>query len=228
MKLLLFDIDGTLLVSRGSGRIAMQETVRRMTGKRDVTTEGVDFSGRTDPQIIRDVFLHNGFASDEADARLPEALSVYTETFQEAFEPDMFDILPGVQTLIEALDKLPDVQLSVLTGNLEVTGYLKLRAIGLEDFFPFGAFGSDSANRYDLPRIALDRALQNTGTAYAGKNVFIIGDTRHDILCGRDLDVFTVAVSTGHYSSEDLSVHNPDVLLDDLSDTDYFVQLLTQ
>lgn len=228
MKLLLFDIDGTLLVSRGSGRKAMQETVRRMTGKREVTTTGVDFSGRTDPQIIRDVFLHNNFAPEEADARLPEALAMYTEAFQDAFDPEMFDILPGVKTLIETLNEIPDVQLSVLTGNLEVTGYLKLSAIGLASYFPFGAFGSDSANRYDLPRIALSRARENTGTSYAGKNVVIIGDTRHDILCGRDLDVFTIAVSTGHYSGEDLSIHSPDVLLEDLSDTDHFVQLMMQ
>jgi phosphoglycolate phosphatase-like HAD superfamily hydrolase len=127
---------------------------------------------------------------------------------------------------MEALHELPDVHLALLTGNLEPTGYLKLKSIELDHYFPFGAFGSDHPDRYKLPRIAIERAFHSTGTAFAGKNVVIIGDTRHDILCGRDLDVFTIAVSTGHYSAEDLSLHNPDILLENLDDVERFVQLL--
>ena len=226
MKLLLFDIDGTLLISRGSGRRAMKKTVQHLTGKKDIDTSSVDFSGRTDPQIIREVFLCNGLTAQEVDTILPEALQVYIEHFERDFSPDQFDILPGVHELIEALSELPGIQLALLTGNLEKTGYLKLRGIGLDTYFPFGAFGSDHADRYQLPRIAVDRALNHTGKKYEGKNVVIIGDTRHDILCGRSLNVFSIAVSTGHYSSEDLHVHEPDVLLENLSDTAGFVEML--
>ncbi len=151
MKLLLFDIDGTLLVSKGAGRKAMQAAVRKMTGKTEVSIEGVDFSGRTDPQIIKDVFVTNGFEADDWESWIADALESYVEAFTEAFSPDQFISLPGVHQLVEELHAQPNVQLAILTGNLEKTAYLKLKGIGLEDFFPFGAFASDHADRYQLP-----------------------------------------------------------------------------
>ncbi|MEM8484525.1 MAG: HAD family hydrolase [Bacteroidota bacterium] len=226
MKLLLFDIDGTLLVSKGAGRKAMQAAVRKMTNKTDVSIEGVDFSGRTDPQIIKDVFVTNGFEADDWESWIAEALESYVEAFTEAFSPDQFISLPGVHALIEQLHAQPNVQLAILTGNLEKTAYLKLKGIGLESYFPFGAFASDHADRYQLPPIAVQRALDHTGHQYEGKNVVIIGDTKHDILCGRSINVMSIAVSTGHYNAEDLHIHNPDVLLDDLSNTNEFVALV--
>ena len=226
MKLLLFDIDGTLLLSKGSGRRAMQKTVRILTGKEDVHINGVDFSGRTDPQIIRDVFITNGIDEQEIDGRMPEALKVYAQSFEDAFSKDMFYALPGVHVLIETLHEHPDFQLALLTGNIEPMSHLKLRAIGLEDYFSFGAFGSDHADRYQLPRIAVQRAYTHTGRQFEGKNIVIIGDTKHDILCGRDLNVFSIAVSTGHYNADDLQAYNPDALLEDLSDTAGFLELL--
>ncbi len=226
MKLLLFDIDGTLLISKGAGRKAMQAAVRRITKKQDVTIDGVDFSGRTDPQIIKDVFVQNGFNEADWEQWIPDALEAYVEAFQTAFEHDQFIALPGVQRLVKQLHDTSNVQLAILTGNLETTAYLKLQSIGLESYFPFGAFASDDADRYKLPRIAVHRALKHTGHAFDGKNVVIIGDTRHDILCGKDINVLSVAVSTGHYSAEDLHVHEPDVLFNDLSNADEFMNLV--
>lgn len=227
MKLLLFDIDGTLLISKGAGRRSMQRAFRQMTGKEDFTTDGVDFSGRTDPEIVKDIFVRNGFSAEDASSWLSDALEAYVEAFQEGYTPDDFIALPGVPSLIEKLHETPDVQLAILTGNLETTAYLKLQSIGVDRYFPFGAFSSDHADRYQLPRIAVKRAYDHTGRAFNGKNVVIIGDTRHDILCGRDIDVFAVAVSTGHYSSEDLHLHGPDALLEDLSNAEAFFRLLT-
>lgn len=226
MKLLLFDIDGTLLISKGAGRKAMQGAVRRITNKQDVTIDGVDFSGRTDPQIIKDVFVNNGFDPSDSEQWISEALEAYVETFTEAFSPDQFIALPGVHDLVKKLHERDDMQLAILTGNLETTAYLKLKGIGLEEYFPFGSFASDNADRYKLPRIAVKRALEHTGRQYEGKNVVIIGDTRHDILCGKDINVMSVAVSTGHYSAEDLHIHEPDVLFDDLSNIDAFMDVL--
>ena len=223
MKLLLFDIDGTLLISKGAGRSAMQAAFRRLTTREDVAIDGVDFSGRTDPEIIKDVFTQNGFGESEWNARLPEVLDAYATEFEAAFDPNQFISLPGVHTLVKDLHAMPDVQLALLTGNLERTAYFKLKAIGLESYFPFGAFGSDNADRYKLPRIAVQRAKDHNGHTFEGKDVVIIGDTRHDILCGRDINVFTVAVSTGHYSTEDLHIHEPDVLFEDLSDVNAFM-----
>lgn len=225
-KLLLFDIDGTLLISKGAGRNAMQAALKRITGKSEVTVDGVDFSGRTDPQIIKDVFVRNGFNEQESEQWIEEALEAYVEAFQASYAPELFIALPGVQDLVAQLHETPDVQLAILTGNLETTAYLKLQSIGLEDYFPFGAFASDHADRYQLPRIAVQRAFEHTGHSFDGKNVVIIGDTRHDILCGRDINVFAVAVSTGHYSAEDLHVHGPDVLFEDLSNAAEFMELV--
>ena len=227
MKLLLFDIDGTLLKSKGAGRRAMKRAFSRMTGKGDFSVEGIDFSGRTDPAIIREIFIQNGFSAEDADSWLDEAIETYIEAFRANYTPDDFIPLPGVHALIELLHEAPDIQLAILTGNLEPTAYLKLQAIGLDSYFPFGAFSSDHADRYQLPRIAVQRALDHTGHAFEGKSVVIIGDTRHDILCGREINVFSVAVSTGHYSSEDLHVHGPDALLDDLSNAKAFLEILS-
>ena len=224
-KLLLFDIDGTLLISRGAGRKAMKEALASFSSA-PIQTDGVDFSGRTDPQIIRDILLKNGMDEAEAHNRLPAALEAYTHAFHAAFTFDMVYDLEGAVKLVEKLSHREDTQLALLTGNLQKTGYLKLKAIGLDQYFPFGAFGSDHENRYELPAVALNRAVAYDGTEYRGKDIVIIGDTKHDILCGRSHDVFSVAVATGHYDSGDLSVHDPDLLLDDLTNEDAFMNAI--
>jgi phosphoglycolate phosphatase-like HAD superfamily hydrolase len=106
------------------------------------------------------------------------------------------------------------------TGTEQVLCHVEARVA----YFPFGSFGSDHADRDRLPSIAVERARTHTAYAYAGKNVVIIGDTEHDIRCGRSLGTLAVAVCTGTYCREDLAVHGPDVLLDDLCDTDHFVR----
>ena len=224
-KLLLFDIDGTLLISRGAGRKAMKEALASFSSS-PIETEGVDFSGRTDPQIIRDILVKNGLSEGEANSQLPAALEAYISAFHASFTFDMVFDLRGAVELVEKLSRRKDTQLALLTGNLQKTGYLKLKAIGLDQYFPFGAFGSDHENRYELPAVALNRAVEYDGTAYEGKDIVIIGDTKHDILCGRSHNVFSVAVATGHYESGDLSKHDPDLLLDDLTHEDAFMNAI--
>jgi phosphoglycolate phosphatase-like HAD superfamily hydrolase len=222
MKLLLFDIDGTLMVTRGTGRNAMEISVRDVIG-RPVSTRGVDFSGRTDPQILRDILLQNGLTEEEADGALDAILKRFVEVFEATFEPALARVMPGVHRLLDRLAERDDVQLALLTGNLEATAYMKVDGIGLQGYFPFGAFGSDHPDRYQLPPFALRRAESHTARRYEGKDVVIIGDTKHDILCGRSLNVFSVAVTTGHHDRATLAVHEPDLLLDDLSDAEAFI-----
>ncbi|MEZ4698981.1 MAG: HAD hydrolase-like protein [Rhodothermales bacterium] len=223
MKLLLFDIDGTMLVTRGTGRKAMERSIEQLIGC-PVTTQGVDFSGRTDPQIMRDVLVLNGLTEQEAEAMLPRTLELFVEVFTETFTPENTRELPGVRSLVERLAERDDVQLALLTGNLQPTAYIKIGGIGLADFFPFGAFGSDHHDRYQLAPFALDRAEAHTSRRYAGKDIVIIGDTKHDILCGRSLNVFSVAVCTGHHTRDTLVAHGPDLLLEDLTDADAFIE----
>ncbi|GAB5517760.1 MAG: HAD family hydrolase [Rhodothermales bacterium] len=217
MKLILFDIDGTMLLTYGMGRESVVRSLSELTGQ-DITTEGVVFSGKTDPQIIREVMRANDLL-DLVDAPfLAEAQQAYSDALTAAYDHDRVEELAGVRELVEALAARDDVQLSLLTGNYEQTAYLKVGSIGLGHHFPFGAFGSDAEARRDLPPIGVKRAQAHTGRSFEGHDVIIIGDTEHDITCGRDLGVYSVAVATGNYSREDLAAHQPNLLLDDLCD----------
>ncbi len=217
MKLFLFDIDGTILHAHGSGRRGVELALERILG-RPINTEKVRFSGKTDPQILQEVLLHSGFSPDEINLVLPQALDAYLETMPAMLSSSKFTVMPGILALLQHLHQHPLVHLGLITGNLEPLAYLKLRAVGLDHFFRFGAFGSDSAIRDDLPAIAVQRAHNHTGHAFTGKDVVIIGDTEHDICCGRGIGATSIGVCTGSYSRDDLAPLNPDVLLDDLTD----------
>ena len=226
MKLLLFDIDGTLLISNGAGRRAMNKSLTKVMGIDTITLKGIDFGGRTDQQIIFDILVANGMNDSEAEEALPDAIDAYERAFTEAFQNGFFTALEGAVNLVKALAEYDHLQLALLTGNIKNTAYLKVGAIGLEDYFPFGAFGSDHADRGKLPQLAVDRARAFNGNEYKEKDIVIIGDTKHDILCGKPLNVMSIAVATGHYKSGDLSQYNPDVLMDDLSNMDKFLELV--
>ena len=157
---------------------------------------------------------------------LPEALNAYIAAFTHAFESHFVTALEGAVELVKALATYDHIQLALLTGNVEKTAYLKVNAIGLDGYFPFGAFGNDYADRGMLPQLAVDRAKVFNGHSYKEKDIVIIGDTKHDILCGRALNVMSIAVATGHYNSGDLSQYDPDVLMDDLSNMDKFIELV--
>ena len=204
----------------------MNKSLSNFLGVDQITLEGIDFGGRTDPQIIRDILILNGLNTNEAEEALPGALDVFVDTYTDNFEYDHVTALVGAVDLVKALASYEHIQLALLTGNVQPTAYLKVKAIGLEGYFPFGAFGSDFEDRAKLPAVAVERALAHNGQTYKEKNIIIIGDTKHDILCGRHLNVYSIAVSTGHYHSEDLSRYNPDALLDDLSDTEKVVELI--
>lgn len=142
---------------------------------------------------------------------------------ERVIHPSGVEVLPGVPDLIAGLHERDDVQLGLLTGNLEPLAYRKLDAAGLAGYFPFGAFGSDHADRYQLPPIAVERAQAFTGRRFEGSDVVIIGDTEHDIGCGRDIGAFSVAVCTGRFDRACLSAFGADILFDRLDDYDAFV-----
>ena len=222
MKLLLFDIDGTILKTDGLGRRLIEDMLSRLCG-RSITAEQVSFSGKTDPQIVQEILLRNGLSARKAAALIPEALTAYVETARRAIAPQHIEVLPGVRALIDHLATRDDVQLALLTGNHEITAYCKVEAAGLGGFFPFGAFGSDHADRAELPPIAVRRAHDHTGRPFAGKDVVIIGDSENDVWCGRGIGAFSVAVCTGFTDRATLAAQTPDLLLDDLCDPDYFL-----
>lgn len=220
MHLLLFDIDGTLLLTHNAGREALEEALQAVLG-RPCPTDGVAFSGKTDPQIVGEVLALHGLPA--ADGLREAVLDAYMARLRPKLTPDRVEILPGVTRLLPALAARADVCLGLLTGNMAPMAYAKLAVGGLADYFPFGAFGSDDADRYALPPIALARARAHHGQTFRGHDVVLIGDTEHDLRCGRALGARAVGVCTGRYGRADLLPHAPDLLLDDLADTDRFI-----
>jgi phosphoglycolate phosphatase-like HAD superfamily hydrolase len=223
MKLLLFDIDGTLLISQGAGRRAVESALSRHVGA-SISLSNVSLSGRTDWQIIEEVLEAHGIAP--TDQTVEAALHAYADAASTTVDTRSVEILPGVQPLIEHLHHRADVQLGLVTGNVEPMAYAKLGAVDLDAYFPFGAFGNDHADRSRLPPLALERARSHAGHAFEGRHAVVIGDTQHDITCSRSIDATSVAVCTGRYTRDDLSPHDPDHLLDDLRDTDAVLERL--
>lgn len=220
MTLLLFDIDGTLVTVDDTGRAALTQALSDELG-RPITTEGITFSGRTDPDIFRSVLAHNGHeATTEA---LQAALDAYVAAAQEAIQPSHVRLLPGVGDLLSALADRDDVYLALVTGNVEPIAYHKLAAVGLADYFELGAFGSDHEDRAALPPLAVRRAERLLGRSFPAERVFVIGDTDRDVACARAAGVRSVAVCTGGASRSALVESRPDLLLDDLRDPDQFV-----
>ena len=217
LKLVLFDIDGTILLTRGSGRRSLEAALERVLGQ-SIRTEGIAFAGRTDRQILRDILGAAGIDLTRANGILGEIEVAYQEEMRRLLAPEDVSVLPGVRSLVESLAREPDVHLALVTGNLEPMAYLKLEAVRLAHYFPFGAFGSDAEDRNELPAIALARAQAHTGHRFESSSVFIIGDTVHDVQCSRSIGCRTVIVCTGTYSRQELAPHAPDLLLDDLSD----------
>lgn len=219
-RLLLFDIDGTLLSTNGAARRAFHRALLEVFG----TAGPIDdhpFDGKTDPQIARELMRGAGLPDAQIDAKLPELFQHYlADLEQEIHKPDyQTTVYPGVRELLAELAQQPAVVLALLTGNVARGADLKLGSAGLRDYFAFGAFGSDCEDRSGLPQVAVDRARELLGRDFDGHNVVVIGDTPSDVRCGESLGVFTVAVATGRHDRAVLEAEGADVVFDDLSDT---------
>jgi len=222
-RLVLFDIDGTLLSAGRAARdsvLAALEAVYGWRADADAPRRGrYDFSGKTDPQIVREL-VRDVVGEERCEAGLEEALARYLDELRGRLTPEAVVPKPGIPELLGALAREPRVTLGLLTGNLEAGARLKLEPPGFNDYFPFGAFGSDSADRYQLPPVAVERAWRHCGRDFRGKSIVIIGDSVHDVACGRRLGVRSVAVATGPTPFDGLAAENPDALLGDFSDLD--------
>jgi phosphoglycolate phosphatase-like HAD superfamily hydrolase len=227
MKLVLFDIDGTLLWSDGAGRRAMEGALSHVFGSPGDPRYRYD--GKTDLQIARELMRAEGHADDAIDARREAVLAGYLERLRRELDAGErhVHVLPGVPALLDALEPRADVVLGLLTGNVAEGAATKLGAAGI-DFarFRVNAFGSDHEHRPSLPAVAQRRARELLGVDVAGEAIVVIGDTPADIECARSVGARTVAVATGRYSVEELSAHDPSAVLADLSDTDAAVRAI--
>lgn len=215
MTLLLFDIDGTLLEVTAGVHEAIERAISPIMGP-NASTEGVSFSGRTDPDIFRDLLRKNGVS--DPDPILRDVLHRYARTARTTIHPESIRVLPGVRHLLTELDQREDVLLGLVTGNVKPVAYHKLERVGIADPFTAGAFGNDRANRNRLPAIALQRVARESSHSVSLDNTVILGDTRHDIECAHESGMRSVAVCTGRFTRNDLAPSNPDLLLKDMSD----------
>lgn len=207
-RLVLFDIDGTLISDGGAARDAFADALRTVFSYSGQLRR-YDFSGRTDPQITRMVLRDGGFSDREIDERMAQVFGVYLHRLGTNATAQRIQALPGVTDLLAALGDEPTVTLALLTGNIEGGARLKLAPPDFNRYFPFGAFGSDSEHRDDLPPIAVDRASRFNGHRFQGEDVVIIGDSIYDIRCGIPHGATTVAVATGKTPAETLRAENP-------------------
>ncbi|HVU35487.1 MAG TPA: HAD family hydrolase [Opitutaceae bacterium] len=214
--LLLWDIDGTLIASGGAGMRALTVALRRVFGI-DGSLADIDFAGRTDRWIIREVFRKFSLPATE------ENFARYFEGYVAALPAELANpnarVLPGVQEVLRAAAAHGQIAQGLLTGNMRRGAQVKLAHHGLWEHFPFGAFADDSEFRNDLGPHAVRRAREHHRVEFAAANVWVIGDTPHDIACGKVIGARTLALATGGYSLDHLRSHAPTLVLDDLADT---------
>lgn len=207
MRLVLFDIDGTLITDGGAARMAYAAALEAVYGFRG-DLRRYDFSGRTDPQITQMVLSDAGLSAEEIDARMDALWMVYLEQLA-ANAPGRVRALPGIVELLDTLAADARVTLALLTGNIEPGARLKLAGADLNRYFPFGAFGSDSPRREELPPIAVARAAAITGRDFSARDVVIVGDSIYDVRCGAPHDAKTIAIASGKTPAEKLQAENP-------------------
>jgi len=220
--LLLWDIDGTLIESGGAGRRALEIALRTVFAINRSLAD-VDFAGRTDAWIMREVFRKTGLPAT------PENLQRYFAGYADALPGELANpqarILPGVREILRAAADHGSIAQGLLTGNMRRSAEIKLSYHGLWEHFHFGAFGDDSELRNDLGPHALRRAVDHHGIPFPSDNVWIIGDTPHDITCGKAIGARTLAVGTGGASMEALRSQAPTAVVEDLSATSDLLRL---
>ena len=220
-KLVLFDIDGTILLSGGAGRRAITAALVEAVGHAP-GFETVRFDGKTDPQIVAELLTAAGRPEPHDDAHVTALCDRYVALLESELDvPDpAATLLPGIPELLDALEREPTVLLGLLTGNLVVGASLKLRAAGVDPArFIVGAYGSDAAHRPHLPPIAARRAAPHFGRVPHGREVVIVGDTPADIVCGGAIDAHTIGVATGAYAVAELADAGAHAVFADLTDT---------
>jgi phosphoglycolate phosphatase len=222
-----FDIDGTLLLTDGAGRVAIRAALERVYGTSG-SSDGYSFHGKTDPQIVVELISGAGLEEEEIRRRMHAVWPVYLERLERELSlrqaEDRITVLPGVADLLEALEKREEVSLGLLTGNVEEGARLKLAAAGVTAAFEVGAFGSDSEDRSEVARVALERSRSADGAT--SRAMVVVGDTPEDIACAHAVGALAVAVATGRHGVEELVEAGADATFADLSDTGRVVDCL--
>jgi len=213
--LLLWDIDGTILTSGGAGMKALCAALHAVFGVSG-SLAGIEFAGRTDPWIIRQIFAR--FGIENTQENVASYLDGYIAALPGILAKCNASVLPGVSEILVRASEHPGVALGLVTGNFRRSAQAKLGFHGLWGYFPIGAFADDTEIRDELGPHALRRARGHGGVDFPAERVWIVGDTPYDIFCARAFGARVLAVATGGSNVSELVAHRPDAVLEHLGD----------
>ena len=216
-RVLLFDIDGTLLLSGGAGMRALDRAFEKITGSPNGMNDVIP-DGKTDYLIVEEAFRMNFPDMKYGKEETEIILNYYLEFLEEELiNSKNFRLMPGVPEILDSCRENDDILLGLATGNLEKGSELKLRHADLWDYFKFGGYGSDAIDRTDVVKAAIQKATAISKEPIELKQIFVIGDTPNDIICAHEAGVKAIGVGAARYSCRELLHHKPDFLLEDLT-----------
>ena len=222
-RLLLFDIDGTLIHSGGAGIQALKVALKERFGIDDDLGD-IEIAGMTDSGIVMSIL--NKHKIPATNENVTAFLDSYAHFLSLELPRRQGKLLPGVLELLKKLKSRKHLVLALLTGNISRGARLKLEHYGVWHFFEFGAFADDHHDRNQLGSIAQVRAKEKHDHEFSADEIDVIGDTPRDIACGKAFGARTIAVATGSWQREQLAEHRPDFLIEDLSDVDGVIDTL--
>ncbi len=221
-RLVLFDIDETMISSDGAGRRALSRALSQRHGLPEELTK-INMSGKTDPQILSEIFAASSLTleGEALQKEIQHVIEIYLEFLDEEIPASKYYIVhTGVPALLDRLTVEPNAYLGLLTGNVERGARKKLKQFDLNKYFDIGAYGSDSASRLDLPAVAVGRALDHFGESFSPQEVVIVGDSVNDIACAHHFGATALIANTGRTTWEELEAHKPRYLFKDLANID--------
>lgn len=229
-RLVLWDVDGTLLRGGTAARDALERAMASALGQ-EVASDGVRMSGKTDPGIFAELAAANGVARPDVGGVVDAAVAALPDRFAEVADRFAREgrVLPGVPEILKRLHERGDVLQTLLTGNLQPTGISKVALLGLDRWLlpEIGAYGSDDPVREHLVPLALERAADHLEGTVAPDDAWVVGDTPRDLACARAGGVRCLLVATGRFALDELSGLGADAVLPDLTDTAHVEALLT-
>jgi len=216
VKLLLFDIDQTLVNTGGAGIHALDRACKKLLAI-DNAMDGIRPHGKTDPAIAREILRVRLGATSDVEAQIQSILEAYLSFLEDEVQTSAkYRVLPGIVSLLDEIAARPDMILGLATGNIELGARIKLERGKLNRYFALGGFGSDSEDRTELVRKAAAKAAYNNGSSFPASDVFVIGDTPLDVDAGKRAGFKTVGVATGSYSVDQLLAAGADIAVADL------------
>ncbi len=223
-KLILFDVDRTLVLSSKAHHKAFSEAFKKAYGV-NATIEIINHHGMTEQQIIIEVLKKSGLSEQEIKSKIKECMKVMVDSFNKSIESEKIIPLDGVQELLKELEK-NNFLMGLVTGNLEDIARGKLKKAGINHYFKIGGFGSDDINRVNLVKLAIKRAEENF-TFESNKNIFLIGDAPQDIKAGKEAGVKAIGITTGIYSEKELKEAGADYTIASLKDKKRILEIIS-